>query len=225
MNKLLLTLSLATITASLHGMELQEKQNYMAMLSPEVKVCIISALNSFNELDDIINTIKATSLTSIELNEIINDMYGNQKGFKALMHALTNKFSYLQTDYLASQFKTPAAQKYLELGHSLLGWASITSSWITGYEDDMSYAVDQATQLINESADVNFGRGGPLKMTLTHGWNPKLAKLLLDAGAKPELALHTAQMETAFYKTGERGKRIQAIRQLIEDTIKNNTIK
>lgn len=219
MKRLLLTLSLVVGSTSIHGMELQEKPDYMGTLPSDAKICIISALNNFNKLEDVANAIQATSFVNVELNKIVKDMYGNQNDFKTLMHELANRFYFFTKD-ISRLFKTPTAEKYRELCEALTGWCSMTSCWIIGYDDDMSYAVYQAAQLIAEDADVNCNRGAPLQMTLTHGWNPKLAKLLLDAGAKPEWALNVALAETGFYKTGEHGKRLQTIRQLIEDAIK-----
>ena len=73
---------------ALNGMEQPEQGHYvgLAELSPEIQVMIIQTLNTYDKtfspeknLTNTVNAIKAMSETNKQLNEVVNDMYGNLK--------------------------------------------------------------------------------------------------------------------------------------------------
>jgi ankyrin repeat protein len=155
MKKLLL---LITFCAMLNGMENPKREHghYVGMedLSPEIKVMIIQSLHTYDFPDDVIDAIKALSLTDKELNAIVNDMYGNQQGFAQLAHLLANKFGET-TESIAKKFKTPAANHYLNLAkqvHNAISHADFNT----------------ALQLVKKGADVNFPAQLLITILTTH---------------------------------------------------------
>jgi len=157
-------------------------------LLPELKALIITYLNTYDNPDDIVNAIKATSKTNKELNQMVNEKYGNLSGFTALVHTLAKKFN-RSTESIAEEFKTPTAKQYIQLNDDLL------TTVITG-------TIDEVTQLINQGADVNYGKAykiiqgrifidadyydawTPLYYAVMYSYHDKV-KLLLTAGAIP----------------------------------------
>ncbi len=131
---------------ALNGMEVPEHGHYVGIgieaLPDDVKPLIIMYLNEYDDVDDIVTAIKATSLSNKELNKIVNEMYGNQKGFAALAHMLANKFN-TTTEVVAEEFGTPAAKHYLDLGNQLN--TAISSG-----------KFNIAKKLIEKGADVNY---------------------------------------------------------------------
>ncbi len=51
----------------------------MGDLPREIQTIIITYLNEYNDLDELIATLKATSRTNKQLRDIIEEKYGNQK--------------------------------------------------------------------------------------------------------------------------------------------------
>jgi ankyrin repeat protein len=212
MNKIALLLTILCLSP-LHGME-PEKGRYIGMeeLSPEVKALIIQALNAYNNnlsaqdnLKNTIRAIKAMSSTSQELHEIVNDLYGNQKGFTKLMHILANKYG-TSTAIIAQIFRGPAADMYIKNGYALL--------WGT-------HDTNMVKQHISEGADVNFINEmniTPLKQAMIN-LNPEAVQLLLNAGANPEPALLDTKLIERQYQYGENGEKAKAIQKMITQAI------
>src|SRR5262249_49326046 len=130
-------------------------------LSVYIKPVIITYLEKYDDLDDLVRSIKedSTNKYNPELKRIV---YGdNQKGFMELVHILADKF-HVTTAEVASGFNTPAAEKYLELGHSLLDVVKDSSSKRGGLVRALSYHLNLSTlsTLIKEGADVNFSTRG-----------------------------------------------------------------
>jgi len=183
MKKTTLLFTMLLCTSALNTMENPQLGRYvigMEDLSAEVKALIVSAISTYDNPNDIVNTIKATSHTNLELNAIVNDMYSNQKGFKALIQTLAKKFN-SAPPVIAEKFNTAASKKYLNLAVTLLNAISYDAP------------IDQITQLINQGADVNYyNKDGISLLLLATSYksdedndNPELVKLLLDSGANP----------------------------------------
>ena len=154
-------------------------------LPKEVQVLIIQALNSSNDIDSIINSIKAASSTSKALNQMVNEQYNlnNLKGFTTLVGILADKASTsLGRFEIAQKFNTPIAQEYMDLGGKFVALLNADKADLV-----------KIKELINKGLDPNFSFKGAastnLKNILSSGWEreDKMAalKLLLDAGAIP----------------------------------------
>lgn len=101
---------------TLNGMNKSELDNCTWEKIPhEVKSTIVTYVNKYNNLDDVIDTIKAIRLTSNELNKIVHDKWGNQAGFGTFVHVLAKKFD-TGTFNIAKKFNTPVARQYMGLG-------------------------------------------------------------------------------------------------------------
>ena len=146
MKKIALLFTLTLLGAgALNGMEPEHGKSHWHRYgrSPaDVKGLILMYLHKSDNLDDIIYDIKKASLINKDLNTIVNKLYGNQKGFTALMHILANKFD-KTTETIAEKFNTPVAKHYLDLGEQL--------NFAIGSAD-----FDTAMQLIKQGADVNY---------------------------------------------------------------------
>ncbi len=163
----------------LYGME-SERGRYknLGKLSPEVQIMIIQSLNEYDNLTDIVKAIKATSLTNQQLNEVINDIYGNQKGFTALVHLLADKFPEDGTVEIASEFKTPAAQKYIQLHNEL------RDSIGKKYYGKVKSLIEHSGADVNST--VIFFIITPLMKAVLFD-DARMVKLLLDLGANPQV--------------------------------------
>ncbi len=238
MKKIALLFTILCVGA-LFGME-PERGHYVGMeaLPKEIKATIVMYLNEYDNLDDIVNAIKITSLTNCELYKIVDEMYGNQKGFAVLAHLLANKFN-TTTEDVAYQFNTPAAKTYISLGQKLIKAVKLNT-------------IDEVAQLILQGADVNFTKTysttnisitqqgsrditesyeeSPLFRAIQSG-NVEIVKLLLDSGAKVESDdyyvrhKHLIKLEgqDAFYESKgywPSNDATKKIRQLLEEARK-----
>jgi len=182
--------------SALNGMENPQYGSYKGLgnLSPEIQVMIIQALNTYKNPVDVINAIKAISLVDKELNEIINQEYGNQKGFTKLVHILADKFNET-TGEIADKFKTPAANEYIKLGSQLV------NTIMDSDKSEGEKTKNEVIALIKDGADVNFSRKWyfgdeefgkdwfietPLGNAIVFKENIELTKLLIQSGANPE---------------------------------------
>lgn len=174
----------------LYGMENPERGRHIGLedLSPEIQVMIIHALNTYDNLDDVINSIKASSLTNQQLNAVVNDMYGNLPGFKKLAHTLANKFNTSVVE-IAQKFNTPASRQYINLIVQL----------IRAIENRQ---IDMVTQLIKQGADINLlmidNMGYYITPLLYAALRPSgltakdvaIVQLLINSGANPNIKTH-----------------------------------
>ena len=160
-------------------------------LPKEVQVLVIQALNSSNDIDSIINSIKVASSTSKALNQMINEQYGlnNLKGFTTLAGILADKASRLGNTALgnfgiARKFNTPVAKEYIDLGNQFVALLKAENA-------DLA----KIKELINKGLDPNLtGQGQSILERVTQAlWdknNKKAAvQLLLAAGAKVPASL------------------------------------
>ncbi len=116
MKKLTVLFTLLCTASALNGMK-PERGRYVGMgdLPPEVQAIIVSYLHTYDNLNDIVKAIKATSETNRQLKEIVNEEYGDPKKFKALVHVLANKFN-TATKNIAEQLGTAFHHKTLYAG-------------------------------------------------------------------------------------------------------------
>jgi len=236
-------------TITLNGMKNLEQDRFtlehshFKNLAPEIQVMIIQALNTYDNLDDIINIIKSASLTDWNLNQIINEIYSNKK-FTALVDTLANKFPHITRQEIAKKFGTPIAKKYIDLSEKLK----------TDVNDEKP--IENIIQLINEGADANF-TSPPIVYSSGHyrvptalyfaamNSNINVVKLLLDSGANPYYKdIHNKTVLDDVLNTIESIKkerptdsiekqeayqkyilRLLAIKKLLENAMKNNTTK
>ena len=211
---------------ALNGMESEQGRfKGLGGLPPEVQVMIIQTLhntyddnlNAEENLKNIIKDIKATSLVDKELHKIINDMYGNQPGFTALAHMLAKKLN-ISTFRVAQAFNTDASQEYLALGTALANAIRENNS-------------AQVAELISQGADVNFMekpanlsflslkyRGNTLLITaILYKNSADMIKLLLDAGANPNLEGHLFEALFNKFKKTKYSEEVAKIRILLDD--------
>lgn len=126
-NKWIIGLSIAMLmgiayTNISYGME-PEQGAYKGLggLPPELQVMMIQYLNIYENIDDVLDAIVATSLVDKDLNTIVNDMYGNPEGLTKLLHTLSKAYG-VDTMEIANVLNTPAAQNYNALCKELLYW-------------------------------------------------------------------------------------------------------
>jgi len=197
--------SINTLTGMKHNLE---PENFFPLdaLPIEAKASVVKAISTFDNLDDIINTIETTKLINGQFNNIVKNAYGNYNDltvFTTLVHCLSDKFPEEATEAIAKKFAIPTAQKYVELGTQLLHLSGtfLTNTMAQGYvELDTLFHVsgivftntfDAVKQIIKDGADVNFTTylvGTDQIITpaflATHMQNFELLKLLSDAGIK-----------------------------------------
>lgn len=136
----------------LNGMKRNlEPETYFPLgeLPIEAKAVIVHAIRTYDNLDDIINTIEATKLINRQFNSIVKNVYGNYNKldeFTTLVHLLSDKFPEETTENIAKKFKIPITQKYIELGKKLLILSGTRSA----------IAFNNTKQAITDGADVNF---------------------------------------------------------------------
>ena len=175
----------------------------------EVQSLIITHINTGNTVTNAIRDIIRTSRTNTTLNKIVNDMYGNQKGFSELVHVLADKFNLTPPD-VAAKFKTDASTTYIQLATALL--YSIKSH-DTQFVDN----------IIKQGADVNYYSGGsdkitPLVYAIRYG-TADIVKLLLNSKANPNFT--GPYTESYAMKVLERNDitEKEAKKQLIENAM------
>lgn len=178
MKKLTVLFTLLCTASALNGMK-PERGRYVGMgdLPPEVQAIIVSYLHTYDNLNDIVKAIKATSETNRQLKEIVNEEYGDPKKFKALVHVLANKFN-TATKNIAEQLGTPFTTKHYTLAGDTLIQAIKNGS------------IHDVTKAIALGADVNYSfdhgedKLTPLLLAVTNE-KYEIIKLLLDNGANP----------------------------------------
>ncbi len=239
MKKIALLLFTLLCVSALNGMENPESDNYKGLggLSPEIQVTIISYLKEYNNLENIINAIKATSLVDKELNEIVNGEYGNQKGFTKLLITLLNKFNginkpshsaiHLYTREMVEKFRTPTAKKYLQI----LTTVSEELKDILRIDESLAHSLNpiKISQFVKNGDNINFFNiyGTTLLLRALEMSMPVSSiKLLLEAGANPNATDNKNKGVFEYLDSGYPQKfeiyRIQKpkIKQLLEDAKK-----
>ncbi len=227
MKKIALLLTLLCAGA-LNGMEQPEQGHYVGIgmenLPDDVKPIIITYLNQYNNLDDTIYAIKAVSLTNKSLNKMINEKYGNLKGFTALVHMLAAKFPIIfmgkedsrgfRSGYtsspgkIANLFNTPTAKEYVNLGTTLL-------------EAVKNNDINRITQLIKQGADVHYYHNdciSPLIQATYYG-NAEIVKLLLDSGVNPNFNHNDTGIALEYIKRDK--PEAETIEQLLKAAMEN----
>lgn len=205
--------------------QIVEYDGYFRFLPNDIKVNIISLLgtSTSNNLNDVIKDLKLKSLINKQWYATVND----QKAFTALVHVLADKFNTATFD-IAQKFNTDASQKYLTLGTAIAN--AIRKKDIA-----------QVAELIDQGADVNFMenphryqfgvkyRGNTLLLTAVMYQNSvDMVKLLLDAGANPNLGAHVFEAYFNIYKKPQHPKvpfadEIPKIRMLLDEARKKIT--
>ncbi len=216
----------------LYGMEEAPKMGAFGDLPEDVHKVIVQALATSNNLEQTIEAIKVASV-------LRGVRYDNLKDFTKLVHILADKFN-TTTAKIAKEFKTPIAEKYVNLGNDL------TFYMLMFDKDGNIKDPDRFTQLINQGADVNYtgtegsiyilGKGDfpdiqtPLIAAVKSG-NSDLVKLLLNSGANPYYktpAGTTALDEALFILKAVRGdtrntkediRSLEMIKALLEEAM------
>lgn len=231
-------LFISIICASvLHGMEPKEYTSSEVSASEYTSPIgyIISLKKLYrNNIDILIEAIKADA--DNRLTSILNDRFGDQQEFSAIIHILRGLYNYHEgirqpnetTEVIAQTLATPAAETYLASGHALLDAAK------TG-------DIVQAKSLIENNADVNFSAGkfvddrrtnaqhpyyiqyketSPLTYAIIYG-RLEIVKLLLET-AFPESnyyykfnGYYPPEFNTAFGVTGTKKDR-KEIQKMID---------
>src|SRR5262245_56843122 len=186
--QMILLFTLLCASAINNGMERPQLAGARG-LPPEMQANIVreminEALKEYNNLDEVINnTIKAISKTSEELKAVVNEEYGSQNRFKALVQKLANKFVDISRDTIAKKLGIPNSTKqYVSLGAKLIDAVQ------TG-------DINSVTALINQGADVNYSydhiigvdvkeKLTPLIIAVIHE-KTDIVQLLLEQGANP----------------------------------------
>ncbi len=170
MKKILLLLSILC-AGVLNGME---QPVPASTLPPDVIKIIMLYVHTYDNPDDIITAIKKLSLVDTNFNVIINDIYGNTEGFKALVHMISDKAG-KSTEEIAKKFNTPTAKRYLNLAKQA------TKLF---FDEDK---VNQINLLIKDGLDVNFSyewlHTKLLKEVIKY-LEPDIIQAFLNAGAK-----------------------------------------
>ncbi len=157
----------------------------LGKLPIEAKASVTQAIITYDNIDDIINTIEATKLINREFNNVVKNVYGDYNKieiFTTLIHLVSDKFPEATTEATAKKFEISTAQKYVALGKNLL--------IISGTRLDNT--LDDAKQAIAKGADVNFTASFIVTADQIHTplffaaqmQNPELITLLLLAGIK-----------------------------------------
>lgn len=221
MKKLILLFTIACAAGQLYGME-PERGRYIGWgdLPKDVQVIIISYLQTYDDIKDILNAIQETSRTNKQLNAIVNETYGNQKGFAALMHVLEDKFHKkhpflpgINTVYIASGLKTSAAKEYVRLVQTLRDALK---------NDDMT----TIKNALAKGADINatFGLGNTFLVNAVSKNNLEETQLLLDIGADPNVytdnIILALQNNLRKENSPEAEQTINAIKNLLEEAMR-----
>jgi ankyrin repeat protein len=175
MKKTLILCTLLCAASALNGMN--NRYAGLEELAPEVKVIILQAFNAYDNPTDVIKAIKAISATNRQLRDIVQDEYGNQKRFKALVHALANKFN-VSTKSVAEQLGTPLTAKNYTLAGDTLTQA-ITDGNVNGVVQAIKLGAD-----VNYSFDHAEEKLTPLLLAVNHE-KDDIVQLLLENGANP----------------------------------------
>lgn len=196
------TLLFAILCASaLNGME-PERSTSMQNLPKDVQSLIIMHLNAGDTLESTIRNIVRMSQINTTFHKLVNDVYGNLKGFTSLVHALI--IGNRTPSVIASKFKTPTSQTYLELAEKLFNAVRNNDT-------------ELITTLINNGADINYykdpyDKNTPLVYAIKNK-DANMVELLLKLGADPKLNESHA-METAkspYNNFRDKAKKIQLL--------------
>lgn len=214
--KKLFLLGALVCAGQLYGMEpikeeaKAQKEALAIYTSPEMfpelqREIIKSALAASKDYEEAVQMIKKLSI----MHGMQFDKLFNLKDFTKLAHILADQFD-VSTTMVASEFNTPIAKKYNELGHSLLDYAG----------DSREEAHNKIIDFIKQGADVNFSaHRTPLDLVID-SHDLKGVQLLLAAGAKPtDWDLRDAKQEAHHLP---ENKEAVMIVNLIEDAMKNN---
>ena len=178
----------------------------------EVKPLIITAIaQSGNNLNEAIKNIVRFSQVNKELNKMINDMYGNPKGFKNLVHILAKRFD-MKPAYVVGEFNTPAAGIYQKLAFEL---ATIV----------LSGDVAGAANVIAQGTDAT---GGLLGLYFNRAEQPPtyaMVKLLLENGADPlDISPYAPKNALEFFNIDwQNAPEYEQIKTLLENAIKKQS--
>ena len=220
MKKLILLFTIVCAAGQLYGME-PERGRYIGLgdLPRDVQVIIISYLQTNDNLDDTM-LHKRSQPYNKQLNAIVNETYGNQKGFAALMHVLEDKFHKkhpflpgINTVYIASGLKTSAAKEYVRLVQTLRDALK---------NDDMT----TIKNALAKGADINatFGLGNTFLVNAVSKNNLKKTQLLLDIGADPNVytdnIILALQDNLQKENSPEAEQTINAIKNLLEEAMR-----
>ncbi len=104
--KKLALLFLILCAGALNGMENPEQKQFLLYgnLTKDLKAHIITFIKTYDNLDDIINTLESASAANKELNKIVINLYDNLPGFTALIGVLKEKFPGIPRDQIAEKF-------------------------------------------------------------------------------------------------------------------------
>jgi hypothetical protein len=201
--KKIMLLYIFIYAGTLTGMENPEPKSSFYYLLPELRYTIVTqALESSDTLKDTINAIKALSIVyGLAPDKLFSDL----TSFTKIAHILANKFNTI-TDEVAGIFDTSTAQKYHQLGHSLLDFA--------GYNNQ------KVIELINEGADVNFSSHKTPLYVAIENFNVEGVKILLAHGAKPAADDELAAISKA--KWNPDVEEAATIKRLIEEAIEKS---
>lgn len=101
-------------TGTIHGMETEQKQNYISKLSLELKEQIIIALHSADSVDEVIKNLHEVTLISSEFHTLINTPCVIRK----IIRDLAQKFN-KATEKIAKELNTSGAKNYINQSKEL----------------------------------------------------------------------------------------------------------
>jgi hypothetical protein len=187
-----------------------ERSTGMQDLPREVQSLIITHLETGDSLKNIIRAIVRTSQVDTTFFKLVNDIYGNQKGFTALVQVLANKFK-MDPYSVAVHFKTPTSEEYIRL---------ITELFAAIRNDDKN----KVTELLKAGADANYYAARDKNMTplayAVRYRDADMVKELLKFGANPN-HMGTFSEPTAIFLLENMPDIIEkeAKRQLLKDAM------
>lgn len=181
MKKIPLLFTLICVSV-LTGMELESIGDQFA-LPRKVNHCVVGNMELYNNIDTVIEAIKADSELCPELQVILENKHSED--FKTILYILAEKFD-LSPCTVARKFNTSAANTYANLCDQLR-------------EKLKSHDIAGIKQVLEKGADIN---GLPTLLIVMNDERQaptaKLIKLLLKHGAYPFVAMEPSNV-TALY--------------------------